>query len=130
AAMLAGEFTTGGTFTVSLDSVTSVRTYGVGSREATVEVSGVLLGCVSAFPRFEVGRSEPTGFFQSKGIPKRNKAAAAPVSHTHRGILRSGLVVVSKRSGSSASATEDQGSGGGEMISSADVGAKAELGGC
>jgi hypothetical protein len=125
---LAEEIAAGGTAAVSLGSVTSVRTYGVGSGEATPEMNGVLLGCVSAFPRFEVGRSEPTGFFQSKGIPKRNKAAAAPVSHTHRGILRSGLVVVSKRSGSSVSVTGDQGSGGGAMISSADVGATAELG--
>jgi hypothetical protein len=130
--MLAGEFTTGGTFTVSLGSVTSVRTYGVGSGEATVEVSGVLLGCVSEWelPRFEGARAGPTVFFQRKGIPKRNKAAAAPVSHTHRGILRSGLVAVSNRSGSSVSATGVQGSGGGAVISSADVGAKAELCGC
>src|SRR5438477_11188253 len=125
---LAEEFAAGGMFAVSLGSVTSVRPYGVGSGEATVEVRGVLIGCVSEWelPRLEGARA---GFFQRKGIPERSKAAAAPVSQTHRGILRGGLVVVSKRSGSSVSATEDQGSGGMTVICSAGVGAKTELGG-
>ncbi len=127
---LAEEFAAGGMFAVSLGSVTSVRTYGVGSGDATFEVNGVLLGGVSEWelPRADGARAGPTGFFQRRGILQRSKAAAAPVSHTHRGILRGGLVVVSKWSGSSVSATEDQGSGGGAMICSAGV-AKAELGG-
>ena len=128
---LAEEFAAGGMFAVSLGSVTSVRTYGVGSGEATVEVRGVLIGCVSEWelPRAEDARAGPTGFFQRKGIPERSKAAAAPVSQAHRGILRGGLVVMSKRSGSSVSATEDQGSGGMAVSCSAGVGAKTELGG-